>query len=70
MGEAPDPLRQTDDRFSQGPVPFDVEFLVRNEMIERTIRRSWDETEKDVDVLLERVEQMQGIGKEDGLARS
>jgi hypothetical protein len=59
IGELPDPLDQTDDRFSQGPNPFEVEFKVRSDHFADVIRSAWASAEKDVDVLLARVEEAQ-----------
>ena len=48
---------------SSGPMPFKVVFKVRSKYTADVIRKEWDEAEKDVDVLLERIGKMQpGMG--------
>lgn len=61
VGERPDPLKQTDDRFSQGPVRFEVEFGVRSGR-EGVVRRAWEGAERDLGVLLGGVEMLNGKG--------
>lgn len=59
IGDLPDPLNQSDDRFSQGPKPFEVQFKVRSERVADVIRSAWESAEKDVDVLLAHVARAQ-----------
>lgn len=59
IGSPPDPLNQTDDRFSQGPKSFQVDFKVRNEHTAEVIRNAWANAEKDIDILMAGVEQAQ-----------
>jgi hypothetical protein len=49
-----DSLARTDG-LSSAPEPFEVNFKVRSEKAEEVVRREWDEAEKDVDVILERI---------------
>ncbi|KAE9382096.1 putative cytochrome P450 oxidoreductase [Stipitochalara longipes BDJ] len=51
------------DGLSNAPEPFEVNFKVRSEKAEEVVRREWDEAEKDVDVILERVGRAQADSK-------
>jgi cytochrome P450 len=55
-----DSLARTDG-LSSAPEPFEVIFKVRSEEAEKVVRREWDELEKDVDVILDRIGRAQGI---------
>jgi cytochrome P450 len=59
VGEKPDPLMQTEG-FSQGPVDFEVLCTVR-EGREKVVKSAWEGAEKDVDVLMKKVEEAQVV---------
>lgn len=60
-----DPLARTEG-LSSAPEPFEVVFKVRSEKAEQVTRREWNNAEKDVDIILERIgrAQMDLKGKE------
>jgi hypothetical protein len=45
--------------FNSGPLPFQVEFVVRGPEVKSVVEREWNEVEKDEDILLERIHQAQ-----------
>lgn len=60
MGCEIDPLDMVQG-FSNRPVPFAASFKPRSKKIEEVVRREWDESEKDVDVLLNEIGRSQAL---------
>jgi hypothetical protein len=58
----PDPMAMTQG-FNSKPMPFKANFKPRNPHVEDVLRRGWDVEEKDINVILNRVQEAQAAQK-------